>query len=390
MVKLFFLKFLLVSAIGLSFNFSFCSNHISDVTLHIFIHGSIGSCIPKFLVRDRQKLRALDILRHDQLLFQEGLHRIPYSLIQASLRGELSTNEARHAGYYVVAAYDQIQRLTQSVGTKNIYASFGWSGDLDQQERKSAGFLFYQQLATLIDSCYQRYNIKPTINIFAHSHGGNVALWLPEAERASKQNIQVETLYLIGTPFQPETAHFINSSIFKTIISCYADGDYVPTLDKFSTHMGKSYKKMSDLISLSPIVASGNLRRCDVRLSVNRSSKIVDHFNMWGLGRTCSHFSNLAPLPLLVLAPLIIDQASQLADTTHAEACIHAQEKNLFFHIHDVINKNSSTKCSADLCELLAPIREAITRFWHPLDTSQSLFFNYKSYLLLKQALSAS
>ncbi len=356
------------------------------VDLIVFIHGSIFGLIPT------RKLRSLPILRQDQVLLDEGLHEIPREKIDASIAGTLPPAEAADACYYILAAYNALAETVEIHSDKQVYAAFGWSGALNQEDRKKAGYRLYTELCDMRNHYQALYNEPVDITIYAHSHGSNVAGWLPYAPQArqkvhKKQKLVVKDLYLFGTPFQEENARFITSPLFKTIISCYSDGDWVPSLDIISTRTHKSYTKMSDLIDTQAFVKRHpSLKRCDLRLLFNRDTRACGHANIWLLGRSPKELTGLYPLPVVVLTPLM---RAQLADyytyheahtTTQLDFCMHADAYTLLGHI----SKSSHTaldngRASPNVAHTLKPIFKAIENYWHP--------HNNKYFKVVKQTL---
>jgi RHS repeat-associated protein len=79
--------------------------------------------------------------------------------------------------------------VTQTVGDRS-FASFGWSGSDNHESRRSAAW----SLAQFI----KHYKFAPgeQLNIVAHSHGGNVAIWAINQGLGRK----VDNLITLGTP----------------------------------------------------------------------------------------------------------------------------------------------------------------------------------------------
>lgn len=99
---------------------------------------------------------------------------------------------------------------------------FGWSGKFNFRARKKAAYRLYQSLRTF----------SGPITIIAHSHGGNVALNLPEiVQEYNDHNFRIERLVLISCPVQAVTEDNVKSPIFKKVIALYSERDWDQTKD---------------------------------------------------------------------------------------------------------------------------------------------------------------
>jgi hypothetical protein len=354
------------------------------VKLIVFVHGTLFTDS----VQRKNPLWTQDQV----LLVDEGLQEIPAEKIQACKKGLLSQDDSRTACHHLIMAYDAVDRKMNSHQDIHIYAAYGWTGSLDAEQRKQAGLRFYNELCTMRDHYQQLYQVTPEIIIHTHSHGGNVALWLPYGENKAKRDLKVQLLTMFGTPFQQETAQFIESPLFNAIISCYSDGDWVPTLDTISTQSGISYKKISEVINISSFVQKNpSLLRCDMRLLFNFSTTVVNHHNMWMLGRSISSFTHLKPYPILVLAPVMATQLAEHPTLTGCNFCIHASDHTLIAHLStDFKNPFDSFTASPNLYNVLLPLRSITRKRWHPEDTYTSVIFNYKNFTFFKQKLFGS
>ncbi|HVW98850.1 MAG TPA: hypothetical protein VHA52_00185 [Candidatus Babeliaceae bacterium] len=104
----------------------------------------------------------------------------------------------------------------------NKFYLFGWSGALCFKERKAAALALYQALKKL----------DGALTIIAHSHGGNVALYLAEiAQELGDTNFYIDCLILLGVPVQQATKNLIASPIFKKIYAFYSCGDWTQCAD---------------------------------------------------------------------------------------------------------------------------------------------------------------
>lgn len=125
---------------------------------------------------------------------------------------------------------------------------FGWSGALSFEARKQAAEELYESLKKLVDRYEKQYHQKPFIRIITHSHGGNVALNLPDIKDADN-NIVISELILLACPVQDYTKNNVLDPIFDTIISLYSTLDALQVLDpqgiysKEVHEMHKQYEK---------------------------------------------------------------------------------------------------------------------------------------------------
>ena len=110
----------------------------------------------------------------------------------------------------------------EKYSTEHFY-SFGWSGDLSPKARKSTAQELCQSLNKLHDEYMNLYGCMPPLTLITHSHGGNVALNLADAE--CKPKFVVDKLVLLACPVQKYTAHHTASPLFKKIYSLHSDWD---------------------------------------------------------------------------------------------------------------------------------------------------------------------
>ncbi len=351
----------------------------SHVQITVFVHGTLFTDV---------LLRKHPLWRQDQILLDKGLVEIPMSKIHACAHGNVPQEERQDAACYLVTAYDALANMVTPKDYHKVYAAFGWVGEFSQEGRKSAGTQLYTELCDLRDH-YQTLFSHVHIIVAGYSHGSNVAFWLPEAERTYKRQLTVECLLLFGTPYQQETIQFITSPLFKTIISCYSDGDAVPTWDIYSTVTRQSYKKMSEVVALADFKKTNpSLVRCDVRLLFNFNESVANHANMWMLGRLTDELKGLRPFPLLVLAPLLIAQVARNPGYPQLDFCIHSSHRTLLAHITtDTPGSLNSFEASPNVYSTLLPLRRITKKLWHPDDTYTGMFFNYKNYVFLKHYL---
>ena len=317
----------------------------SRVKITVFVHGTI---LPGLMLVSPHTLFQADIsdeaayarlvhrVRDHADLFEAspilglGLTEILPMDIAAVRNHTLELPKARSAAYFVVSGYDAVARAS-SIGDMDYrYALFGWSGMISQRERKDAGYALYDYVCEL----YKRYRKNYThvqINLVAYSHGGNVALWLADAEAHKQKKLLIDTLVLLGTPIQQETAGFIGSPVFSSIFSLYSDGDTVQTIDSVSTKLSMSFARMGNLANLSGVMRKyAACKRSDVRLLVNGVSGL-GHEELFQMTRQAVHPTS-GTLPLVVFIPAIIAQVMDYR-CVHFDAHIDLTEKQVLIHV---------------------------------------------------------
>src|SRR5579872_2737400 len=87
---------------------------------------------------------------------------------------------------------DFYDELVDGLDESTIVTPFTWSGKLDNKSRLQAG----KELAQFIQS----YPLDTTINIVAHSHGGNVAFIASQELARHKDDHAISKLYALAVP----------------------------------------------------------------------------------------------------------------------------------------------------------------------------------------------
>lgn len=103
---------------------------------------------------------------------------------------------------------------------------FGWSGRLQNQERKDAANQLYHEIILLCERYKQKYGCEPTIRIIAHSHGGNVVLNMAKI-KTTDELFQIKSLILLACPVQEKTMHLISAPMFQRVYSLYSSLDII-------------------------------------------------------------------------------------------------------------------------------------------------------------------
>lgn len=226
------------------------------------------------------------------------------------------------------------------------FYTFGWDGKLSSKKRKEAGFKFYEELTKEIEKLKTEKNLSNIeIDILAHSHGGNVALYLPEAEKELKKNLKIKNLILFGTPVQTETKDYVKSDLFKNVYNIYSRGDSIQVLDFVSTKSAHSKRRFAD---------SENL----VQLEIMVDSYQPLHNELWLMGKKSNLIYRkkfpLYPFPLMVLCPIITKFIKKnIENPKNLDLKILTQDDNLKFIFSDPkekivpIKKNTQNKQSS-------------------------------------------
>lgn len=107
---------------------------------------------------------------------------------------------------------------------------FGWCGSLSFEKRIHWARILYTELKKIVAEYKEKYDVQPVIRIFAHSHGGNVALNLAKLKQPEDEII-IDQLILMGTPVQAQTKKYINHPIFKKIYALYSQLDLLQVAD---------------------------------------------------------------------------------------------------------------------------------------------------------------
>lgn len=87
---------------------------------------------------------------------------------------------------------------------KHEYYIFNWVGNLSSRDRTLASQRFATDLITFVEK-----NPSVEINIYGHSHGGNVILETLALLSEEKKNIVINNVCLLGTPIGQKTKDYI-------------------------------------------------------------------------------------------------------------------------------------------------------------------------------------
>lgn len=156
---------------------------------------------------------------------------------------------------------------------KYSFYTFGWNGRIDKEKRKIWGKILYKAIKKIREP-------NSEIQIYAHSHGGNVALNLARAEEKYKENLKIKNLVLLGTPVQKDTRDLIKSDIFEKIFVFYSEKDWLQILENKLLPKDKTRRKFS----------KGNLPAKAKQIEVECGNKKPTHWELWFYGQTNSNF----------------------------------------------------------------------------------------------------
>lgn len=386
--------------------------------LTVFIHGTVGSSLSifnilqywtgsieddAFSVRFVRGYRNSPEMAYDQVLAEEG-----FVLFDPNNKPLFS------ASSYVIPLYDRIQKLFAKDALLEEYATFGWCGLLSQKARRDAGAELYDELVAYRDNAIKKYGKAPIIRIIAHSHGGNVALWLAERENLRKKNLTIDLLFMYGTPMQVETAGCITSPVFKKIFLGYSRGDSVQRRDFFSTNEHRSFMQMSDVADIASWVNKHpGFVRAELGFIIQGDDRRVTHTNMWLAGRSVPIFSFMEPMPLFVLTPQIVaalDEAMKKGagcPCTHYKVHLNADKQCCWSTAVSCVERKKTSRrgvhkrryehlgdpvvcrmCDKQVYDLLTEWSKKMMHEWRPFDPSRDVLFNRKNWQIFTNAFS--
>lgn len=271
------------------------------VWMNVFVHGTFGTImgllsLPNVLKDEihgttyrgvNKGMRDNSFFFQAQAILERGLQPVAPSFTLPE------QSEVRYAAFPILKAFDEFAQFYALDHAQHRYYTFGWSGLISQQRRRSEAIRLYNALqeeaALLI-----KQGFEPKIRLIAHSHGGNLCLNLgalppllnaktfnqfhkysldPESDTSFKKmfeilkklpnkelaaleagqkkldyvpvqkNLVVDELIMLGTPLQAETEFFLASPVFKAIFSVYSEADTVQKIDWISTKQSASKQR---------------------------------------------------------------------------------------------------------------------------------------------------
>lgn len=294
--------------------------------LHGTTHNSLYTTIVNTLRNDNYFYQA-------QPIQQLGLHPIcPH---------DLATGKAANlVGHLYELQYRKLNNNHQ----EGSYYTFGWSGLLSVQARREAAEELYHALHTILETSPE----QPLIQVIGYSHGGNVALYLAEAEARHQKNLTIDKLILLGTPVQNDTDYLISSSMFTHTYNIYSTGDLVQTVDFLSSSrhsLGRHAFR-----NRPGFCVPDNLRQIRVRV-VSQGKKYYGkkttgpygrrkiianpgHTELWFFGWAMEWYRKTFPLYPFSIAhfiPLLVSAADRCSICTKCNADIHVDQGTITF-----------------------------------------------------------
>jgi hypothetical protein len=371
----------------------------SHMHMTVFIHGSlftqlwpldVKSILSGILpgsspyVEIVKRARKNPLLWQDQALLQEGWCQVTQQTVHSFCQDSLASDDQEKAAYLIVPSYHMLETVCNQK-SDYAYFLFGHLGLLSHQYRNQvAQEELYVHLCDTI-SQYARTYWDITVTIVAHSHGGNIALNLVEAEHKYRRGLRIDNLVMWGTPIQLETMGYVYDHLFKRVINCYSDGDWVQGIDTVSTKQRACFKKLYDerLDFCRPTKTRGVV--CDVRWLVGENSQRVGHGNMWLLGREEKVVHTLDPLPVMVLTPALLELLDQHKkggnfDCNITESGDRLQLTLLYHHTTQVIG------LSENIYPVAKAAQELTCKHWKSVDKSRMVLLNYQTGASLWQA----
>ena len=223
-------------------------------------------------------------------------------LIKVDLDKLNNLNTHETSSHKISNIFTDIYKQNKKEYQNYSYYIFGWCGRLDAQRRAESSKQFYNELIKEIDLIKKKKS-NVDIQIFAHSHGGNVALNLATIERTEKKNLKIKKLVLFGTPVQAETSTCIDSDVFEKIYSFYSKGDDVQIADFISTKKHRSRRKFtSEEKKLTPKLIQVEVKCNKLKPRHSELWIIKSRANLMYRDRLC-----ISPYPVSIFAPQIID-----------------------------------------------------------------------------------
>ncbi len=323
----------------------------------IFIHGAMHvlfavlsppSVLSGTLPGNSWYERAHARVRLTQEAAPHSLRKIPLGLTEYTSALSLSQEDAiEYQGtiYHVLKATATAMPALP-VKIRRRWFAFGWSGLLNEAERIAAGKQLYDALITLKQSAEQR-GVKVRFELYAFSHGGQLALQLPSIRKAEdRTDFQIDTLILAAAPLFRQNTRTIwmrtsdKTTMFKTIWNLYSPGDFAQTVDKFSTPEHICFQTIAETLPTPQHMTGTEIR--EVALYIDTAFSIP-HEAFFDMGiitikprrirrsqeyqkrysRAQRFTEHIAPFPITILYPAIIDAGERLLSGERPEPHRH-------------------------------------------------------------------
>lgn len=317
------------------------------VRITIFVHGIMSikphlsfANIWRFLkdkVEDTLYAQTVMAMRKDDFFFKNqpmqeiGMHKVDLDRVQKGYASGLTGR-----------LLNEIEQLVHPEATyENHYYTFGWPGLLSARIRYLEAIPLYKEILELVQK-FRAQGIEPEVRLIGYSHGGNLCLNLAAVRQHENvdHNLTINELILLGVPVQCETDFLINDRIFKRVYHIYSRGDRIQKLDFFSTKRffsrrvfkKRKYfnlpKKLTQIQirmtrpvrskkkKLDPQQCYYNINKTPILSGKSKHLRDISpgHIELWFFSWTPSNYRchlPIAPLPLLVLLPLILNTTEE-------------------------------------------------------------------------------
>jgi hypothetical protein len=176
---------------------------------------------------------------------------------------------------------------------------FGWDGRLEHANRVEWAQRLYSALSDEVKKVQETCGADEVeVDIFAHSHGGNVALNMVPVQRELSGGLSINRLVMLGTPVQVETEKYVLDSMFKDVYLFYSQGDMIQVSDVFSTK-GLSKRRFEGEAEKNKVI----------HVEVQIDKKNPSHSELWSYGMVGPMLYrkdlSIYPLPVVACVPEI-------------------------------------------------------------------------------------
>lgn|GEM_PF-5489106 len=165
-----------------------------------------------------------------QAIGVDGLHKIE----DGDHVSNLYTPSAARLKKLIELQHNTANDLEQAPDETREYFVFGWEGQLKYQSRVDGARALYHALTQKKAELSQN-DIDVQIELWTHSHAGNVALYLAHIEEEQQKELSISRLVMFGTPVHIETHDCVKSSMFENIFHFYSQEDTIQVCDCFTT-----------------------------------------------------------------------------------------------------------------------------------------------------------
>jgi hypothetical protein len=286
----------------------------------VFIHGTILRYVsPTTLMQIlKENKEYTDLLSmYKESLRSSGLYRLQpiqkKGFVPIVPLGKANKKDKFYISSFTADLFQDVTRLTKNSDdsvTNELFYTFGWDGHLSYQSRLNASKVLYDGLVKERDRLINETFLPVKIKVFAHSHGGNVALLLAELEDKYNKKLMLNKLVLLGTPIQSETERLISRPIFKRIYNIFSLGDHVQVADLVST---KDFFSRRIFGGEKSVLSSLPKNLSQIEVQVGEYHPFHAELWMFGITKLPSIFYrkklDIYPLPALVFAPIITSLA---------------------------------------------------------------------------------